>query len=84
MFFVGGRFDSFTSSSLDPTFPFTSTEVKLESYFDLNANLLYKYSDRLTFFLNGNNLANQNYQRWINYPVQGCQGLLGANYKFDF
>jgi hypothetical protein len=84
VFFVGERFDTFTSSSLDPSFPSTSTEVKLESYFDLNANLLYKYSDRLTFFLKGNNLANQNYQRWINYPVQGVQGLLGANYKFDF
>lgn len=84
VFFVGERLDQFTRASLGPTFPTISTDVKLESYFDLNTNLLYKYSERLSFCLKGNNLANQNYQRWINSPVQGIQVLLGANYKFDF
>jgi hypothetical protein len=27
---------------------------------------------------------NQAYQKWMNYPVQGFQVVLGANYKFDF
>jgi outer membrane receptor protein involved in Fe transport len=44
----------------------------------------YKHNERLTFFFKGNNLANQNYQRWMNYQVQGLQIMLGANYKFDF
>ena len=80
VFFVGERKDQFVDLSLvNPV-----TDVKLDSYFDLNANVGYKHNDRLTFFLKGNNLANQSYQRWINYPVQGIQGLIGANYKFDF
>lgn len=58
--------------------------ITLDSYFDLNAHLGYKHNDRLTFFLKGNNLAGQDYQKYLNYPVQGIQVMLGANYKFDF
>ena len=84
VFFVGERKDNIMISSIDPSFTTIDEVVTLDSYFDLNANVVYKYSERLTFFLKGNNIANQNYQRWINYPVQGVQGLIGANYKFDF
>ncbi|WP_298392504.1 TonB-dependent receptor [Flavobacterium sp.] len=86
VFFVGERKDLKFVQGLTAVYPPTyGTETTtLDSYFDLNAHVGYKYSDRLTFFLKGNNLANQNYQRWINYPVQGVQGLIGANYKFDF
>jgi len=80
LFFVGERKDQL----LLVGFVTSATDVTLKSYFDLNAHLGYKHNDRLTFFLKGNNLANQSYQRWINYPVQGLQILLGANYKFDF
>ena len=78
LFFVGERKDqTFTDILAEET-------VTLKSFFDLNAHVGYKFSDRLTFFLKGNNLANQDYQRWINYPVQGIQVLGGASYKFDF
>ena len=81
LFFVGERKDQFVDSSnlTNATF-----DVTLDSYFDLNAHIGFKYSERLTFFLKGNNLANQDYQRWMNYPVQGLQVLGGASYKFDF
>jgi hypothetical protein len=82
LYFVGERKDFAHFASLSqPTF---DTEVTLDSFFDLNAHVGFKYSDRLTFFLKGNNLANQDYQRWLNYPVQGLQILGGASYKFDF
>ena len=85
VFFVGERKDQFTQTDqFNPIDVSVITDVTLDSYFDLNANVLYKYSDRLSFFIKGNNIANQNYQRWINYPMQGIQGLIGANYKFDF
>jgi hypothetical protein len=82
LFFVGERkdFAHFASLSL----PALDETVTLDSYFDLNAHVGFKYSERLTFFLKGNNLANQDYQRWLNYPVQGLQVLGGASYKFDF
>ena len=86
IFFVGERKDLVTVQddlTINPG-TFTSQEVTLDSYFDLNAHIGYKYNARLTAFLKGNNLANQQYNRWANFPVQGIQVMLGANYKFDF
>jgi len=31
-----------------------------------------------------NNMFNQSYEKWMNYPAQQFQVVLGANYKFDF
>ncbi len=85
LFFVGERLDLVTKQELIFPLPsFVQEKVTLDSYFDLNANIGYKYNKRLTFFLKGNNLANQQYQRWANFPVQGVQVLGGASYKFDF
>jgi hypothetical protein len=82
LFFVGDRKDQFIHGSVTTVYPVEN--ITLKSYFDLNAHVGYKYSERLTFFLKGNNLANQNYERWYNYPVQGLQVMAGASYKFDF
>lgn len=80
VFYVGERKDM--QSNLDlVTEP---TVISLKSYFDANAHLGYKFSERLTFFLKLNNIGNQAYEKWLNYPVQGFQVLGGANYKFDF
>jgi hypothetical protein len=90
IFFVGERKDQLIiiATNVQPwnTLPLQgkNESISLNSYLDLNTHLNYKHNERLTFFLKGNNLANQNYQRWMNYPVQGVQVLLGANYKFDF
>lgn len=86
VFFVGERKDRVTVQDDLSIFPATFTQQvqSLDSYFDLNAHVGYKYNARLTGFLKGNNLANQQYNRWSNMPVQGIQVLLGANYKFDF
>ena len=35
-------------------------------------------------FLKFNNIGNQGYQKWLNFPVQSFQVMLGASYKFDF
>ena len=86
IFFVGERKDLISVQddlTINPG-TFSQKEISLDSYFDLNAHIGYKYNDRLTAFLRGNNLANQQYNRWANFPVQGVQVLLGANYKFDF
>lgn len=86
VFFVGERKDLVSIQNAAAVFPpmFDSTEVTLDSYFDLNVHVGFKYNTRLTAFLKGNNLANQQYNRWSNFPVQGIQVLIGANYKFDF
>lgn len=85
VFFVGERKDMMQYiDTFDPVLSYQSKVVTLDSYFDLNAHLGYKYNERLTGFLKVNNIANQQYERWMNYPVQGLQFLVGANYKFDF
>lgn len=81
VFFVGERFDfqvdqSFTEIGLD--------KRTLDAYFDANLNVGYRHNERLTAFVKANNIANQAYEKWLNYPVQQFQLLLGASYKFDF
>lgn len=83
VFFVGDRKDYQTNLDILPLVATDDTKT-VKSYFDANAHVGYKYTDRFTAFLRLNNLANQNYERWLNYPVQSFQVMLGANYKFDF
>ena len=82
LFFVGMRKDQFIQITNFTTV--NSIDKILDGYLDINANVNYKLNSKWNFFLKGNNLANQNYQKWSNYAVQGIQVLLGANYKFDF
>ncbi|HLF52098.1 TonB-dependent receptor [Flavobacterium sp.] len=79
VFFVGERKDMQLNSNI-----ITLTPTTLESYFDANAHIGYKHNERLTGFLKFNNIANQAYEKWMNYPVQSFQVILGASYKFDF
>ncbi len=84
LFYVGKRQDYATTvvPNTQPT-DFPTTIIALDSYFDLNAHLGYRVTDQLSVFLKGANLANNNYQRWANFPVQGIQAMAGATYKFD-
>ena len=86
VFFVGDRKDLVLlgNTFVETGAAYDTEVVTLKSYFDLNAHVGYKYSERLTGFLKLNNIANQDYDRWVNYPVQGFQFLVGASYKFNF
>lgn len=85
LFFVGERFDqTIIPGLLNNPNAYFFEKVTLDSYLDMNANVGYKYNERLTLSLKGNNLFNQAYERWMNFPVQQIQVVLGANYKFDF
>lgn len=83
LFFVGERKDQFiVEQSFLPIDP--PKTITLDSFFDINAHVGYKINDQLSAFGKVNNIANQDYQRWLNYPVQGIQFLAGATYQFDF
>ncbi|AXG74931.1 TonB-dependent receptor [Flavobacterium arcticum] len=84
LFFVGERKDFVSVGDFDPAVQSFSDVVTLDSYFDINANVGYRYNERLTGFLKLNNIASQDYERWSSYPVQGFQFMLGASYKFNF
>ncbi|WP_338731162.1 TonB-dependent receptor [Mangrovimonas cancribranchiae] len=64
--------------------PVNIETIALDSYFDANAHAGYHVNDKLSVYAKVNNIANQNYNRWLNYPVQSFQALAGATYKFDF
>ncbi len=79
LFYVGNRYDVYYID--DVYVPF---DIEVGDFLDLNLQLNYKHSDRLSFFLKGNNLLGKNYLRWIHFPVQGTQAMAGATYKFDW
>ncbi|AXG72324.1 TonB dependent receptor [Kordia sp. SMS9] len=82
IFFIGERKDQFDITGFAiQTAPVT---VTLDSFIDVNAHLGYRFNDRLSVFAKANNIANQDYQRWVNFPVQQFQIMAGATYKFDF
>jgi hypothetical protein len=82
VFYVGERKD--IQGNSDNVNIVAPSPITLDSYFDVNAHVGYKYNDRLTGFIRANNITNQAYEKWLNYQVQGFQIVAGANYKFDF
>ena len=56
--------------------------VELDAFLDLHLGLEYRYTKRLSVFLDMSNLSASKYERWYRYPVQ--RGLLmgGATYAF--
>lgn len=85
LFFVGEREDlsSQAAQNVAPS-EFLSTVLTLDSFFDANAHVGYRFNEQLSIFVKASNIANNDYQRWANLPVQGFQALAGATYKFDF
>lgn len=85
LFYVGERqdFSQIAAANVQPE-QFLTTIIDLDSFFDANAHIGYRLNDQLSIFAKAANIANNNYQRWANFPVQGFQILGGATYKFDF
>jgi len=82
LFYMGARKDQFfLNDGVTITTPFT---VTLDSFFDANAHVGYHVNQQLSVFAKANNIANNAYQKWQNFPVQSIQFLGGATYKFDF
>ena len=85
LFYVGEREDfSAVAAENVPPSEFLATIISLESYFDANAHIGYRLNDQLSIFAKASNIANNQYQRWANFGVQGLQILGGVSYKFDF
>ena len=85
LFYVGEREDfSTTVVQNPPPGGVDATRINLDSYFDANAHVGYRVNNQLSIFVKAANIANNNYQKWANYPVQGLQVLGGVTYKFDF
>lgn len=81
LFYIGERLDQLSG---DPSIASQPQTITLESFFDANAHVGYRINDRWSVYAKANNIANQDYQRYLNFPVQGIQLLGGMMYKFDF
>lgn len=57
-------------------------EANLNSYLDLNLNARYQITNQWNVFIKGQNLINNNYQRFYHYRVQGAHIIGGIMFKF--
>lgn len=57
--------------------------TKNKAYVDVDFNVGYHFSNRLTAFAKVNNLLNGDHQPFVHYKVQGLQAIAGITYKFD-
>ncbi|MGZ4034939.1 MAG: hypothetical protein ACXVPY_08585 [Bacteroidia bacterium] len=55
---------------------------ELKGVFDANIGLEYRYTKKLGFFLNFNNIANFRYYRFNGYPTQRFTFMGGLSYSF--
>lgn len=60
----------------------TSATNELPAFADFNAGVDYRYSKKMAFFVNVNNITASRYQRWVNYPVLGLNALAGITITF--
>ncbi|MEL6975003.1 MAG: TonB-dependent receptor, partial [Bacteroidota bacterium] len=84
LFYVGER-DDLEAQAIANATPseFPATIISLDAFFDANLQAGYRFNEQLTIFVKASNLANNDYQRWANFRVQGFQALAGVSYKFD-
>ena len=55
---------------------------ELKGVFDANLGVEYRYTKKLGFYLNFNNIAAQRYNRWYKYPTQKFGVMGGLSFAF--
>ena len=83
LFYWGSRQDTTNFEGLLTTESIVPN-VTLDSFLDANVQITYEITNQFGAFIKVNNIANNSYNRWNHYPVQGFQILAGVSYKFDF
>jgi len=74
---------SYISSQAVPFIPTgSSSYTSIKSYIDLNFGVEYKLSHKLAVYLQGNNLFDNKYMLFYNYPVIGLNVLAGLSLRY--
>tara|TARA_R110002050_G_scaffold204327_2_gene339746 strand:+ start:54855 stop:56630 length:1776 start_codon:yes stop_codon:yes gene_type:complete len=80
---------TFMSSKYVRTDDVTQEEVahlvygrKIDPIIDLNVGLEYRFTKRISAFVDVNNILSQNYEIWGNYQVQGINVMGGVTFAF--
>ena len=61
---------------------YTFNAQRLDPIFDVNLGLEYRYTKRLSAFIDFNNIGGINYEKYQNYPLQGFNVWGGLTYGF--
>lgn len=61
---------------------YLGTLMEIPSYVDLGAEVEWLHSDRIEFWLRGDNLLNQPIYHWATYRALGAGVRLGARMSF--
>jgi len=64
------------------TFNATEPVKKLEGLIDMNIGLEYRYTKRLSAFINLNNITSNKYDLWYLYPMHRFNAKIGITYSF--
>jgi outer membrane receptor protein involved in Fe transport len=62
--------------------PVSVVATELKPIIDASIGAEYRYTERLSGFINLNNVLVQRYQRWNQYPVQRFNVMAGLTYLF--
>ncbi len=82
VYYVGAQFaKEYETDSNNPAL-LTTIENELDGYIDINISGEYRYTKKLGFFLNLNNLTNSAYKKFNNYPTQQFSVMGGLSYSF--
>lgn len=81
IFYISSQF----ARVLDPTqgapVGFGFFEKQIQGTVDVNLGVEYRYNQNISGWLNLNNIASINYQRWNQYPSQGIVVMAGFTYS---
>ncbi|MBW4890596.1 hypothetical protein KXQ82_12745 [Mucilaginibacter sp. HMF5004] len=61
---------------------YNSQVVKISSFVDLSGGVEYKATNKISIFVQVNNLLSNNYQNWLYYPNYGFNIFGGLGYRF--
>lgn len=84
VFIVGTRYarSLYPIEGVNPDGETGAYEVKLKPFVDANLGAEYRYNKKMSFFVNLNNIAASDYQKWYRYPVQRFNILGGFTFSF--
>jgi outer membrane receptor protein involved in Fe transport len=81
VFYLGERYAQKSYSITLPVYV-EPHAVKLPAIYDFNIGIEYRYTQRLSAFVNINNITSYRYQKWYQYPNQRLNILGGLTYSF--
>lgn len=60
----------------------TNSFTSMNAFYDISMGIDYRFKSKLSAFVQANNLLNNRYQRWYNYPVYGFNIVGGITMIF--